>query len=170
MLSLFALSEILSADAQEVLKLGFSGASLVVTMYFWMVRANRERVSLGIFPVGGFEGTLEPGGIGLWSGRLFLANRSILPTAIVAAQVELLWQGRWLPGHVGTGEGSELPWNLPPSQVFPKDLKAAFDLGMEISLDEVYADQRLRFTFVTVEGRSVYQEVRTCPQQAAVAA
>ena len=95
MFTLFALSEIMSSDIQEVLKLGLSGISLVVTMYFWLVRANRERVSVGIFPVGHFEGTLEPGGVGQWTGRLFLANRSIMPTAIVSARVELLWKGRY---------------------------------------------------------------------------
>src|SRR5262245_43060385 len=71
------------ADVQEALKLLFSAGSLAVTLYFWFVRANRERVSVAVHPVSGFEGSLESGGVGFWTGRVFLANRSILPTAVV---------------------------------------------------------------------------------------
>src|SRR3954447_3515898 len=122
---LFGAVEVFSADAQELLKLSLSGTSLIVTAYFWFVRANRERVSLGIFPVAGFEGSLEPGGVGLWAGQIILTNRSILPTAVIAARAELWWNGRWITGNARPADGSELPWNLPPSQAFSRCLSTA---------------------------------------------
>lgn len=158
---LFGTAEGLTSDFQEMLKLIFSGTSLVITAYFWFVRANRERVSLGIFPVDGFEGSLESGGVGLWAGRIILTNRSIVPTAVIAARAELWWDGRWVTGNVVAGDGSELPWNLPPSQATAKTLNAAFDLGLQTSREQVYADQRLRLTFITVEGYRAVGEFRT---------
>ena len=149
-----------SAEVQEWLQMLFSAASVVFTLYFWLVRANRERVSVVVHQVGGFEGVLD-GGVGIWSGTLFVVNRSIMPTAIVAARAELWWQGRWLAGNCVSCDGSELPWNLPPAQAFAKAVRVAFDVGMETTRAQVYADQRLRITFVTVEGRRVTGEVRT---------
>jgi hypothetical protein len=151
------------------MKLLFSTGSLAATLYFWLVRANRERVSVGVYAVNGFEGALDDHGLGLWTGRLFLANRSILPTAVVTIKAELYWDGRWLPGQVGTGEASELPWNLPPSQAFAKSVTAAFNLGPEATRAQVYASHRLRFTLATVEGARVTGEIRTGEQVAAAA-
>jgi len=151
---------LVSAEVQEWLKMLFSAGSLVFTLYFWLVRANRERVAVAVHQVGGFEGVLD-GGIGIWSGKLFVVNRSILSTAIVAARAELWWQGRWLVGNCIPGDDCELPWNLPPAQAFAKTVRAAFDLGPETSRAQVYADHLLRITFVTVEGRRVRGEVRT---------
>ena len=43
---LFALSEVVWDNLQDLLKTVFSAGSLVITLYFWFVRSNRERVSL----------------------------------------------------------------------------------------------------------------------------
>jgi hypothetical protein len=158
---LLATSDFLPLSLQEVMKLLFSASSMAITAYFWLVRMNKEKVSLAFYGGNGFEGTLEPHGVGLWRGRIFLANRSVLPTAIVRVQVELWWEERWLTGVFHTAEGSELPWNLPPSQVFPKNIIAAFDLGPNTSCEQVYANQRLRFTFETVEGKYITGEAQT---------
>lgn len=163
------LSTVLSENLQDAMKWLFSGASLLVTVYFWCVRINRERVSLRIYSDSGFEGTLESGGVGLWVGRIFVANRSILPTAIIAANVELWWDGRWQSGRVIPCDGSELPWNMPPTQVFARGLRAVFDLGEETPRERIYATQRLRFTFSTVEGCRVRQEVETAAERALAA-
>lgn len=163
MLPLFGTAEVLSMNIADAMKLLCSVGSLVVTLYFWFVRSNRERVAVAVYHVGGFESSLEPYGVGLWSGKIFLANRSILPTAIVRTQAELFWQGRWITGMVHLAEGCELPWNLPPSQVFAKNVTAAFDVGKETTCDQVYANQRLRFTFETVEGCRVTGETESCP-------
>ena len=158
---LFAFPEVVSPAMQDFLKLGFSAGSLIVTLYFWFVRINRERVSVGLYPDRGFEGTLQPDGLGVWTGRVFLVNRSILPTAIVVAKAELWWEGRWLAGQAYPTEGSELPWNLPPSQVFARGLCAVFNLGPETPRERVYANQRIRFTFTTVERGQVREVVET---------
>jgi hypothetical protein len=158
---LVGLSEVFSPELQEILKFLFSGVSLLATLYFWLVRANRERVALAVHAVHGFEGCLQDDGTGVWTGKLFLANRSILATAVLAGRAELWWQGRWLVGGFHAADGSELPWNLPPAQVFAKDVIAAFDLGREATREQVYAEQRLRFTFVTVEGRRVVVKLRS---------
>jgi hypothetical protein len=145
----------------DLMKLVFSAGSLGITAYFWFVRVNRERVSVGLFPAYGFEGTLESGGIGVWTGRLFLSNRSILPTAIISGEVELWWKKRWLKGRFYANDGHELPWNLPPSEVFVKTVSVAFDLGENTPRERVYAKRRLRFTFITVEGHRVAGELPT---------
>lgn len=152
---------------QDVLNTLFSMASFGVTVYFWFIRVNRERVSVKVYPVGPFEGTLESGGVGLWTGKLFLANRSILPTAIVEVQVELLWKGMWRSGRFFGGEGAEPPWNLKPQQVTPRlQVSAAFAVGEEVTREQIYEPQRLRFTFVTVEGWLIAHEFRTAERPA----
>ena len=145
----------------DLMKLAFSAGSLGVTAYFWFVRVNRERVSIGIFPAYGFEGTMESGGVGVWTGNIFLSNRSILPTAIISGEVELLWKKRWRKGRFYACAGHELPWNLPPAQVFAKTVSVAFDLGEDTPRERVYANRRLRFTFVTVEGQRISGELPT---------
>lgn len=159
---------IAAGDYQDLMKLAFSAGSLLVTVYFWFVRVNRERPALGVYSAGGFEGSLDSG-FGVWRGRLFVANRSILPTAIVALRSEVYWKGRWVAGQCGTGEGSDLPWNLPPNQVFPHSLVAVFDLGADPSLEHIYANRPLRFVFTTVEGKSIVAEVESQPAPAAAA-
>jgi hypothetical protein len=158
---LLALVPFLSTDVEEVLKVVFSVVSLVATLYFWLVRANRERVSVAVHAVSGFEGALNDHGVGFWTGKLFLANRSILPTAIVAGRAEVWWNGRWLVGNCVANDDSELPWNLAPSQVVAKNVIAAFDLPAGTERERVYQNQRLRFTFLTVEGRQVREEIQS---------
>jgi hypothetical protein len=158
----------LSSSLQDDLKTLLSGVSFVATLYFWMVRANRERVSLGIYTAGGFEGELHPGGVGVWTGRLFIANRSTMPTAIIDLKVELYWDGYWRSGCCHALEPNDLPWNLTPSQVTAKTVTAAVTVG-DVACDRVYEPQRLRFTLVTVEGKHVTQEVRTGAAAAASA-
>ena len=158
-MSLFAS---LSSDAlADFMKLAFSAGSLLITVYFWFVRINRERVSIGLYPAYGFEGALEHGGVGVWTGKLFLANRSILPTAIIGGEVELWWKKKWISGGFHVGDGYELPWNLPPSQVFAKTISVAFDLGANTPRERVYANRKLRFTFVTIEGVRISAELQT---------
>lgn len=164
------LREILWTEPKDAMQAAMSVGSLAVTLYFWFMRANRERVQVKVYPVNGLEGTLEEGGVGCWTGRLFFANASILPTAIVAAKAELWWDGQWLSGAFHVGAGSELPWNLPPTQVFPKDVVAAFDLGKCSKRERVYAEQKLRFTFVTVEGCRIVVEVNSGASLASLAA
>lgn len=158
---LFGDLDVVWPENQELMKMGFSLSSLLVTAYFWFVRVNRERVSLGVFAVSGFEGSLEPGGVGLWAGQIILTNRSILPTAVIAAKAELWWDGRWIAGNAVPGDGSELPWNLPPSQASSKTLSTAFDVGPDTQRERIYADQLVRLTFVTVEGCRITGEFRT---------
>ena len=161
MQQLLADTGVLSGDLQDFLKLGLSVGSFVVTVYFWFIRVNRERVAIGVYPAGGFEGTLESGGIGLWTGRVFLTNKSILATAVISVEVELWWNGRWVAGNAIPDLDNPLPWNLPPSQAFAKTVRAAFDLGPDTDREKVYLNQRLRFTFNTVEGVRVPVEMKT---------
>ena len=158
-----------SLDWADAMKLLFSAGSLGVTVYFWFVRINRERVSVGVFPAGGFEGRLEPGSLGVWTGKVYLANRSILPTAVVAGEVELLVRGRWQKGGFHTPDGSELPWNLPPSQAYAKSMIAAFDLPADTPTEWVYANRKLRITLITVEGARLVNELSTHAELAAAA-
>jgi len=158
------MSTLISPVVQELVKFLFSTVSLLITFYFWYVRINREKVALKVYPVGDFEGALQDNGEGIWSGRIFIANSSILPTAVVSVKAELWWDGRWLEGPCAMGEGSELPWNMPPSQVFPRDLRAAFLLPPDTTREEVYANHSLRFTFETVDGSRITTETETASE------
>jgi hypothetical protein len=146
---------------QDELKTVFSLVSLAITAYFWLVRANREWAGMRFQQVGLYEGQMEDSGVAYWRGKLFVSNRSSLPNAVIEGGVELLWKGKWRSGRVATPEGSELPWNLEPLQVVPYEVLAIFDLGKDTTREEVYEDHRLRFTFLTVEGRRFVTEVRT---------
>jgi hypothetical protein len=160
-LFVFATFDLITPELKEMLQMAVSGASLLVTAYFWFIRANRERVSVGIFPVSGFEGALNGPGLGVWTGQVFLTNRSILATAILSGKAELYWEGRWITGNLVAGDGFELPWNLPPAQAYSKTIIVAFDVGVRTTAEKVYESQRIRVTFLTVEGQRVAREFRT---------
>jgi hypothetical protein len=164
-----AISGVFSESIQDDLKTAFSVLSLGVTAYFWFVRANRERLSVGIHQVGGFEGVLEAGQVGVWTGRVFLANRSILPTAIVDGFAEIKWNGRWQKGRLIAADESALPWNLEPSYVVAKQVTMAFQFDEQTTREQVYEDQILRIAFMTVEGRKITQEIRSSYNSAALA-
>ena len=160
-MSFFDLSSPFWATVQAHLQTFLSIGSCAVTGYFWLVRINREREAVRIYQMGVLDGTLESGALGVWTGKLMLANRSIMPTGIVAGKAELYWKGRWLPGTFATSDANELPWNLSPQQVVPQKVVAIFAIGEETTRERVYEDQRIRFTFLTVEGRSVVKELQT---------
>ena len=146
---------------QDHCKTLFSLASLAVTAYFWFVKANRERVGLRIYQTSKFEGSLEPNALGFWQGEVYLANRSTMPNAVVEVKTELFWKGQWIPGYTNLPEGHELPWNLTPLFVTQRKISGAFQLDPKTDREEVYANQRIRFTFISVEGRSFVKEIQT---------
>jgi hypothetical protein len=62
-----------------------------------------------------------------------------------------------------------LPWNLAPSHVVAKQVTMAFQFDDQTTREQVYEDQMLRITFITVEGRKITQEIRSSYNSAALA-
>lgn len=143
--------------------------SAAVTAYFWLIKANRERAGVKVYQIGKFRADRRtvpaseaPTKYRLWwSGDLFFANRSTLPSAIIGAEVSVFFRGQWIDGDFGWGEGAELPWNLPPLSVEKKPVAAFLKVQDEVEWDEVQKPHKLRFRFSTVDGRQFTKEVET---------
>jgi hypothetical protein len=137
--------------------------SALVTAYFWMIRANRERAGVKVHQASKFTSNHRerkneqdaPISRVWWDGKLFMTNRSTLPAAVFRAQVELQRDGKWVRGDFGWGEDGELPYNLAPLHVVTKKVAAFFDLEPEFSREDSYKKWQIRFTFETVEGKKI---------------
>lgn len=127
--------------------------ALSSTLYFWLVRANRERAKITIHPIGELSGTV----VSYFSDRatiqrmqlkegeqcfkywlkLAVVNNSSLPNALLGAKVWLqLRNGDWLPLEVWHQQEEEdaFPLNLPP--LTTASLKLALTAKLAVEIDE----------------------------------
>jgi hypothetical protein len=158
------------------LPLVLSLGSSVVTGYFWLVKMNQERAGVGLFRVADFRpDRLQCSDVpgmekATWYGEVFLANRSTLPAAVIRFQVELLWNGRWLPGKLVLEKKDDVPWTVEPLRVLARSFGCAFAVDQGTTREQLARPHRLRFTYLTLDGRRRRQEVVTCQPAAALRA
>lgn len=137
-------------STKEAVSLGASGLALFSTGYFWMVRANRERMKLGIHPVGTLWGNVplpqedreayqnlrpDEGQVCATFGvDLAVVNHSSLPNALLSVRAWLqLADGEWRETFVrlhDTGN-EELPTLRMPLNLSPLTTAG---LGMRLSI------------------------------------
>jgi hypothetical protein len=147
-----------------------------ITAYFWLVKMNRERAGLRLYRVADFRpdrpqcapvpGTQKA----VWYGELCLANPSSLPAVVVQIRVQLRWQGRWRDGKLVLEKKDDVPWIVEPLRVLSRGFGCAFLVEESATRAQLQQPQRLRFTFVTVEGRPRVKEISTASPTPALAA
>src|SRR5690606_18754505 len=88
-----------------------------------------------------YEQEKHPGMVrAFWTGDLYVANMSTLPSAVIGAEVELQREGKWVSGAFGWSEGAALPWNLDPLKVDKHGVAAFFYLPESVEGEELSRD------------------------------
>jgi len=144
-----------------------SVASSCVTGYFWLVKMRRERAGLQLYRAAGFRpdrlqcSDLPGMEKAVWYGEVFLANPSTLPAAVVRFGVHLFWKGRWRDGNLVMEKKDGLPWTVEPLRVLARGFGCAFHVEQGTTREQLLQPHRLRFTLVTVDGRTRRYDVET---------
>lgn len=137
-------------STKEAVSLGASGLALLSTGYFWMVRANRERMKLTLHPVGRLWGNVpmpqedaeayrklrpeEGNTCATYGADLAVVNHSSLPNALLSVRAWLeLADGTWCEAMVRLHDTSdpELPELRMPLNLSPLTTAG---LGMRLSI------------------------------------
>lgn len=141
--------------------------SACITAYFWMVKMNQERAGLKLYRVADFrpdrlQCSDQPGKEkATWYGEIYLANPSLLPAAVVRFQAQLLWDGRWIEGKLVIEKKDGLPWTVEPLRVLARGFGCSFDVEEGTTRERLLTPHKIRFTWVTVDGRKQSQDVDT---------
>lgn len=150
------------------LPLLLSVGSSVVTGYFWLVKMNRERAGLRLLQAGAFRpDRLQCSDVpgmdkATWYGELFLTNPSTLPAVVVRFQVQLHWQGTWIDGRLVLEKKDDVPWVVEPLRVLARSFGCSFAVPAGTTREQLQQPHRLRFTWLTVDGRQHSTEIDTC--------
>lgn len=134
-------------------------ASLTITLYFWFVKANRERPSLRFFQLGDFSANLRrmAGQDGMRrlcvqqmdSTGVLVANDSTRQNAIINFECAFLHNGRWVAGDWGYVDENKPPWNIGPESSVALGLAFFFDVEEDF---EIPTQLEFRVTFNVVSG------------------
>lgn len=145
--------------APPSLELVLSVLSIVMTAYFWLVKARRERPHLKVFQLDAFNATLrsgrEEGGKRLCLTQIgdcgvLIANNSSRQSSILRFDCFVHHDGRWLEGRWGYVNNDAPPWNIPPESTISLKLACFFDVPDEY---EVTDEIELRVEFITAGGQ-----------------
>lgn len=150
----------LLAQSQPRIETILSVTSLVITVYFWFVQANRERPDLRFFQLTDFRAVTrrvpEQEGVRrlcvqqLDSCGVLVANNSTRQNAIINYECAFLHQGRTLQGDWGYIDDNKPPWNIGPESSIALGLAFFFDVEDDF---EVPAQIEFHVSFITVSGK-----------------
>jgi hypothetical protein len=116
----------------KVVSLIGSGFATASTLYFWLVRANRERPQLKTYLASPLDASFLAGAAGLpdtmrsqFYVKAVVANYSTLPNAVLGVRAWLKARdGSWQPAATVFPEKDQVPCNLAPLQTAPLQLTA----------------------------------------------
>ncbi|MBI4615705.1 MAG: hypothetical protein HY720_18955 [Planctomycetes bacterium] len=125
----------------NLVSLTSSAVATVLTIYFWLVRAQRERPWLAVYLAPGLGADQSSSGSGTEGAvtchyycRAVLANYSSLPNAVIGIRAWLRSRDRgWLAARVETEARSSVPFNLAPMQTCAVDLALSVELPGSLS-------------------------------------
>lgn len=152
--------EYLLAESRVGIETILSVTSLVVTLYFWFVQANRERPDLRFFQltdmravtrrVPGHEGVVRLCVQQLDSHGVLVANNSSRQNAIVNYECSFQYQGQTVVGDWGYVDDDKPPWNVGPDSSIGLGLAFFFDVAEDFEIPD-----QLEFsvTFFAVNGK-----------------
>ena len=140
----------------------FSSLSFVVTVYFWFVKARRDRPNLQFHQLSNFRTSCrrhqERDGIGrlaiqqLDTGGVLVVNHSTRQNSIALFRCYLetddgfLIEGDW--GYVGDDKP---PWNIGPETSIAFSPACFFDVAEDFDVPE---NPRFRMDFITASGKT----------------
>lgn len=135
-------------NAREYASLGGSVLALASTLYFWLIRANRERAQLTAHLIGDMQGSivtphrdlavyhrLKPAAnehcLKYWL-HIAVVNNSSLPNALLGARV-------WIKFKDGDWRQMEVRHTDDQSDLFPVNLNALSTSGLKLALATTYS-------------------------------
>ncbi len=144
-----------------------SFGSACLTGYFWLTKIRRENARLRLIQPAPFRAdrrqcSRTPGKEkATWYGDIFLANPATSLRTVIAAKLELFWQGQWVEGKWMLEKKDDLPWVIEPLRVFTRNLGLSFDVDEGTPAEQLPANHRIRLTLTTLDGRQVVQYIET---------
>ena len=97
-----------------------------------------------------------------WYGEIYLANPSSLPAAVVRFQVQLRWGDRWIDGKLVMEKKDDMPWTVEPLRVLARGVGCSFPVEEGTTREQLLQPHKLRFIWITVDGRKQVQDIDTC--------
>jgi hypothetical protein len=139
-------------EASIDIRMVFSAISLLVTAYFWFVKARKERPNLQFYQLGDFQAVCRrrPDGGGgkrlclqqLDTGGVLIVNHSTRQNSIVLFDCLLRTESGVLHGDWGYSGDDKPPWNIGPESTIafspacffdvPDDFEVPDELGFEV--------------------------------------
>jgi hypothetical protein len=120
-------------DVMSVVSLLGSAVATLSTLYFWLVRVNREKPQLKVHLAGPLGADTLAAAAGappgtarsLFSVKAVVANYSALPNAVLGVRTWVKTrEGTWAPAVTSLDEKTQPPFNLPPLHTVPLTLTA----------------------------------------------
>jgi hypothetical protein len=120
-------------DVMGVVSLTGSAIATLSTLYFWLVRVNREKPQLKVHLAGPLGADTLAAAAGAPPGtarsqfslKAVVANYSALPNAVIGVKAWVKTrEGTWAPAVTSIDEKTQPPFNLPPLHTVPVTLTA----------------------------------------------
>jgi hypothetical protein len=148
-------------DIQQIrFEVFLSALSLVVTFYFWVIKARSEKPSLKIFQLWSFgsspgrenaeQGTKT---ISVWpmeSGGVLVANNSTLQNSIIKFDCYLKVADKWVKGTWGYQNQEKPPWNIAPQTTVALSPVCFFEVPKDFEMKD---NAVFRIDFITISGK-----------------
>jgi len=136
-----------------------SGASFLVTAYFWFVKARKEKANLEFFQLSDFRAVCrrhpEQNGmkrLGLQqldTGGVLIVNHSIRQSSIVLFDCYLQTDQGEIAGDWGYSGEDKPPWNVGPESTIAFSPACFFDVPEDFDVPE---NPKFRMEFLTAGG------------------
>lgn len=147
-------------DSAIDVRMLFSGFSFVVTCYFWLVKARKERPNLQFYQLSDFRTAcrrhpekevwkrlciqqLDTGGV-------LVANHSSRQNSIILFECFLLTDDGLVAGDWGYSGDDKPPWNVGPESTISLSPACIFDVPEDFEVPE---NPEFHIVFITASGK-----------------
>ncbi len=137
-----------------------SGASLLVTIYFWLIKANRERPQLEFFQLCDYRAACrsQPDLKGLKrlclqqidTGGVLVVNHSTRQNSVVLFDCYLQTERGEILGDWGYTGDDKPPWNIGPESTISFSPACFFDVSEDYEISD---NLQFRIEFITASGK-----------------
>ena len=133
--------------------------SLVMTVYFWLIKSRKERPNLKVFQLWSFgsspgreneNGTKTISVYPMESGGVLVANNSTTQNSIIKFDCYLRDGKQWVKGVWGYQNNDKPPWNIAPQSTIAISPVCFFDVRKDFEMKD---DSVFKLEFITISGK-----------------
>ena len=146
-------------DSAIDVRMIFSGFSFLVTSYFWLVKARKERPNLQFYQLSDFRSSCRrhPDREGwkrlclqqLDTGGVLVANHSTRQNSIILFECFLITDDGLIAGDWGYAGDDKPPWNVGPESTIALSPACFFDVPDDFEVPE---NPEFQIVFITASG------------------